>query len=58
MERSTVWSAVLPLLVPAHLLEVTDLLAGKCEVVKVAAIGEYLDKDICPEFLQQGICRV
>lgn len=58
MERSTVWSAVLPILVPAHLLEVRDLLTGKCEVAKVAAVGEYLDKDIRTELLQQGICRV
>lgn len=50
VERSTVWSA--------YLLEVRDLLTGKCEVAKVAAIGEYLDIDIHAELLQQGICRV
>lgn len=58
VERSTVWSAVLPLLIPAHLLEVRDLLTGKCEVAKVAAIGEYLNKDIQTELLQKGIYRV
>lgn len=44
MERSAVWSTVLPLLVPAHLLEVRDLLTGKHAVAEIAASGEYLDK--------------
>lgn len=39
VERSTVWSAVLPRLVPAHLLKVGDLPPGKHEVAKVAASG-------------------
>lgn len=61
MERSTVWSAVLPRVVPAHLLKVGDLPTGKHEVAKVAASGEYLDKDVGLKLPQQGgggICWV
>lgn len=46
MERSTVWSAILPRLIPAHLLKVGDLPIGKHEVAKVAESGEYLNKDV------------
>lgn len=49
VERSSVWSAVLPLLVPCHLLKVRDLLSNwkwKCEVAKVAGSEEHLVEDI------------
>lgn len=54
MERSSVWSAVLPRLVPAHLLKVGDLPTGKHEVAKVAPSGEYLDKDVGLKLPEQG----
>lgn len=54
VERSSVWSAVLPRLIPAHLLKVGDLPTGKHEVAKVAPSGEYLDKDVGLKLPKRG----
>lgn len=53
MERSSVWSAVLPLLVPRYLLKVRDLLSKwkrTYEVAKVAGSEEHLVIDVVVKY--------